>query len=98
MRSLNYIKDENVLYSWPSILGFCIMIGILIWSYTNHITTLVYSTSAIFLVCVTMIQIYAPMKKGYNALSFFVILWPCVFLTIAFTLAYFIYKNIKING
>lgn len=90
MRSL-IIQDKDVLYSWRSLIGFSIIIGIFIWSYTNHIGFVLYSTSALFVLCVSMIQTYASRKgKGYNALSFFMILWPCVLLTIALAVAYII--------
>ena len=83
----NFFLFVYYMKYWPFIVGFSIIISIIIWSYTNHIPVILYSTSAIFVLCVvTMLQ-----GKNYNALSYLAILGPCVLLTIVLTLAYLMY-------
>ncbi len=103
LKSLNYITDETVVYSWPSLIAYLIIVGVLVWSYLYHIAVVLYLTLALLFVCAVMIQTYASNKgklgtfhkgKGYNPISFFAILLPCAFLTILLSCAYFIYTAI----
>jgi hypothetical protein len=86
------------LYSWPSIGGFSIITGIIIWSYINNILFILYSSLGLFTLCVAMLRIYAYRKEekyngGWNGLSLMVILYPFVFLIVGVAAAYLLYEK-----
>jgi hypothetical protein len=91
---------SNPLYSWGSIIGFSIIIGIMIWSYMKHIAIITYSTLVLLITCITMIRLYAYNKSsifieltgGYNGITLFVTLYFFVFVTI-FTTVVYLYLN-----
>lgn len=85
----------NPFYSWPSIIGFSIIIGIMIWSYMKQIVMITYSTLVLLITCITLIRVVAYNKSdrwgGYNGIRFFITLYFFVFVTIFSTGGYLIF-------
>lgn len=90
----------NPLFSWPSISGFSIILGIIIWSYINHMLFILYSSVGLLIICLSMLRTYAYRKDqnyngGWNGLSFIVILLPFVFLVVGVAAAYLLYEKFR---
>ena len=87
----------NPFYSWPSIIGFSIIIGIMIWSYMKQIVMITYSILVLLITCITLIRVVAYNKsdirwnEGYNGIRFFITLYFFVFVTIFTTGGYLIF-------
>ena len=77
---------KKVFSSWEVILPCFIILGILSYSYINHILLLFYSTLGLLSICLIMIQLaHRKYRGGWNGLSIIVILWPFVFAMICLT-------------
>jgi hypothetical protein len=90
---------KNIWYSWESILGFSILLGIIVWSYTKHIAFLLYSNIGLLITCIILLNLFAARTKykkqngGWNALSFLLILYPFVFISITMAIGYVMYPK-----
>lgn len=92
--------EGNILYSPVTFIGFSIILGIISWSYIQYIPFLLYSNIGLVVTCIILLNKFASRKNtirwngGWNALSFTIILYFFVFITMCLNISYiFIKKN-----
>jgi hypothetical protein len=92
--------EGNILYSPVTLIGFSTILGIISWSYIQHIPFLLYSNIGLVVTCIILLNKFAYRKNairwngGWNGLSFTIILYFFVFITMCLNISYiFIKKN-----